>query len=74
MVWPLGVKPLKRMVTSWFLVALNISAKSMATICPNTVAAAAPWMPILGNPIRPKIRMGSRMMLMMAPVPWVIML
>ena len=37
---------------------------------PITVAAAAPATPILGIPNMPKIRMGSRMMLITAPVSW----
>ena len=49
-------------------------AMTIATIWPNTVAAAAPWIPSFGKPASPKIRTGSRKMLMMAPVPWVIML
>ena len=36
-----------------------------------TVAAAAPVMPIFGKPNRPKIRIGSKMMLMTAPVVWI---
>ena len=42
-------------------------------ICPSTVAAAAPATSILGKPKSPKIKMGSKMMLMMAPIPWVTM-
>ena len=40
-------------------------ARNMATIWPNTVAAAAPCIPIFGTPNRPKIRMGSSIILMM---------
>ena len=43
-----------------------------ATICPNTVATAAPAIPMRGIPKYPKIRIGSRMILMIAPVDWVI--
>ena len=43
----------------------------MATTCPMTVAAAAPATPIFGKPKSPKIMMGSRIRLMMAPVVWV---
>ena len=52
---------------------LQINATSAPTHCPITVAKAAPVTPILGKPIRPKIRIGSKMMLMTAPVVWVIM-
>ena len=38
-----------------------------------TVAMAAPPTPMAGRPNQPKIKLGSRMMLMMAPVLWVIM-
>ena len=34
------------------------------------VAAAAPATPMRGMPNRPKIRIGSRMMLRIAPSPW----
>ena len=47
---------------------------SAATICPITVATAAPVTPIAGKPNQPKIRIGSIIMLIIAPVPWVIML
>ena len=39
----------------------------MPTHCPITVAIAAPRMPRRGKPSRPKIMMGSRMMLVSAP-------
>ena len=68
-----GENPLKLMRTSLFLAWFSMAAKTMATICPNTVAAAAPRIPMAGTPRSPKIRIGSSMMLMMAPVPWVIM-
>ena len=48
-----------------------IKARTAATICPITVATAAPATPIAGSPKYPKIRIGSRMILMIAPVPWV---
>ena len=38
-----------------------------------TVAMAAPATPMAGKPNHPWIRMGSRMMLTMAPSDWVIM-
>ena len=37
---------------------------------PMTVASAAPETPIAGHPSRPKIMIGSRMMLTIAPVIW----
>ena len=37
---------------------------------PMTVATAAPKTPSFGAPSRPKMRMGSRMMLTMAPDIW----
>lgn len=42
----------------------------MAVCCPITVATAAPLTPMAGKPNRPKIIMGSRMMLVMAPSAW----
>ena len=51
---------------------LKYMARMAATICPIIVAVAAPATPISGkNPI-PKIKSGSRIMLITAPVPWVI--
>ena len=38
-----------------------------AAICPMTVAVAAPATSILGQPNHPKIMIGSRIRLMMAP-------
>ena len=46
-------------------------AAAAATICPATVAMAAPATSIRGRPNQPKIRMGSSTMLMRAPVSWV---
>ena len=43
------------------------------TIWPSTVAMAAPLTPMAGKPSRPKIKIGSMMMLMTAPVICVIM-
>ena len=45
-----------------------------ATIWPATVAAAAPTIPSFGAPNRPNISIGSRIILIIAPVPCVIML
>ena len=59
--------------TSVFFRRLNVRANSAPQIWPMTVARAAPATSIRGKPNRPKMRMGSRMMLMMAPVAWVIM-
>ena len=46
-------------------------ARIAATIWPATVATAAPATSIRGMPSRPKIKMGSSTMLMMAPTSWV---
>ena len=70
---PLGRKPRKLSCSSRFRTKLNTSARIQAMHCPNTVAAAAPAMPISGNPYFPKIRIGSKMMLITAPTPWEIM-
>lgn len=40
---------------------------------PITVAQAAPAMPIFGKPSRPKMRIGSRMIFVIAPTSCVIM-
>ena len=48
-----------------------MSAATETTHCPVTVATAAPATPRRGAPKRPKIRMGSRMMLVRAPRSWV---
>lgn len=56
------------------LVLVDEKAQPAARICPATVAAAAPAMPILGKPSRPKMRMGSKMMLNTAPIICVTML
>ena len=45
--------------------------KKPAIICPITVANAAPATPISGSPNRPKIKIGSRIILIMAPSPCV---
>ena len=45
-----------------------------AIVWPRTVAYAAPATPSFGKPNRPKIMIGSKMMLMTAPVVWLIML
>ncbi len=39
----------------------------MALICPMMVATAAPSTPMAGKPNSPKMRIGSRRMLMTAP-------
>ena len=56
---------------------LNFRLKMMTmmpdTHWPITVAMAAPAMPMAGRPNHPWMRMGSRMMLMIAPMDWVIM-
>ena len=45
--------------------------RQAAMICPITVAMAAPATSKRGKPNNPKIRMGSRMMLIPAPKIWV---
>ena len=60
-------------VISRFQCLFMKNATIAATICPPTVATAAPAMPISGKPSRPKIRMGSNMMFSMAPMSCVIM-
>ena len=67
----LGRKPRTDRWRSGFFFKLKNRPRIAATICPVTVASAAPATSILGKPNRPKIMMGSRMMLMMAPVAWV---
>ena len=58
---------------SWFRVRLKKMDRQAARIWPRTVARAAPATSIRGKPNSPKIRMGSMMMLIMAPTAWVIM-
>ena len=67
-----GLKPLKLICTSGFLVRLNVIARIAAHIWPVTVAIAAPATPIFGIPNKPKINIGSRMILIIAPVDCVI--
>ena len=43
--------------------------KIIATICPATVAIAAPANPIFGAPSSPKISIGSRIIFIIAPIP-----
>ena len=58
-----GRKPLKLRRTSGLNLWLQTPATMQATNCPITVATAAPVTPIFGAPSRPKIRIGSRIML-----------
>ena len=58
----------------YFMIKFMVAATMQATHCPITVATAAPVTPIFGAPRRPKIRIGSRMMLVMAPHSWEVML
>ena len=51
-----------------FLTRLNHSAAAAPIICPMTVAMAAPRMPIAGQPSKPKIMIGSRIILATAPM------
>ena len=57
---------------SLFFLILNIIAITAATICPKTVAIAAPITPIPGIPNHPNIRIGSNTMLITAPIVCVI--
>ena len=54
-------------LTSGFSFQLKKMDRQAAMICPITVAMAAPATSKRGKPNNPKIRMGSRMMLMPAP-------
>ena len=51
-----------------------ISPKMAAVTCPKIVAIAAPATPGLGKTPIPKISIGSRIILIMAPVNWDIIL
>ena len=72
-IFPLSLAYRRPNCTSGLNFSLKYSASIAATHCPMTVAQAAPAMPMAGRPNLPWIRMGSRIMLMMAPVDWVIM-
>ena len=72
--FPDGLNPLKVICISLLTLILNITAITAATIWPATVAAAAPTIPSFGAPSRPNISIGSRIILIIAPVPCVIML
>ena len=65
-----GEKPFMLMETSVFFHILKIRDRIMAKICPITVAMAAPRIPMAGQPKSPKIMIGSRIMLVTAPIPW----
>ena len=65
-----GRKPRMRRVMSLFFFTLKYTASDMPQIWPMTVAMAAPATPMSNT----KMNTGSRMMLMMAPRPWVYML
>ena len=67
-------KPWKRICISCTFFCVMMIPSSMATICPATVATAAPFTPIAGIWNIPKMKIGSRMMFTMAPMPWIIML
>ena len=67
-----GRNPRQTTLSSWFFSWLSTKPSSMPPIWPITVAAAAPATPICGKPSRPKIMIGSRMMLMTAPVSCVV--
>ena len=55
---------------SEFFHKFHKNASNPATICPVTVAMAAPLIPIFGIPHNPKISIGSRIILITAPVVW----
>ena len=55
--------------TSSLYFMLKTNDKIIATICPATVAIAAPATPIFGAPNSPKISIGSRIIFIIAPIP-----
>ena len=61
-----GLAPAR--VISVFLCLFMKKATMAAMIWPPTVAQAAPAMPSAGKPMRPKIKMGSKMIFSMAPM------
>ena len=67
------MKRRKLRFSSLLAVRLKISPRIQPTACPKTVAAAAPAIPISGKNHMPRMRMGSKMMFKIAPVPWEIM-
>ena len=64
---------MKDSLTSGLRVVLKKMDTQQPRIWPMTVARAAPATSIRGKGPRPKMRMGSRMMLTIAPVAWAIM-
>ena len=58
------------METSGFLRMFITRPIAAAIHWPRMVAYAAPATPIFGTPNRPKMKIGSRMMLAIAPTPW----
>ena len=60
--------PFRLILMSSFFFRFRTSPRIEATTWPMTVAMAAPATPSFGAPSRPKIRIGSKMILMMAPV------
>ena len=69
MIRPLGRKPRSFTEISGFRRLLIYMERMAATIWPITVATAAPATPMS----RVKMQMGSKMMLITAPNPWVSM-
>ena len=67
---PLGRNPLNVRVISGFFLALKYTPRDAPTTWPNTVAQAAPAMPIS----KTKMKIGSKMILVRAPAIWVTML
>ena len=61
-------KPLKVNFTSLFFTKFNKSPIKAPKICPVTVAMAAPFTSSLGNPKSPKIKMGSKIKFITAPI------
>ena len=55
---------------SWFLTWLMATPSAAPHHWPMTVASAAPATPMAGKPSRPKIMMGSKIILMTAPAIW----
>ena len=73
MVGPSGRNPRKDKFTSGFWATLKKMDTPQPTHWPMTVASAAPATSIRGKGPRPKMRMGSKMMLVTAPTAWEIM-
>ena len=72
MMCPSGRKPFQWIRTSLLKRWLRIRPRKKAQNWPVTVAMAAPLVSSRGNGPTPRISSGSRIMLMIAPVSWVV--